>query len=400
MPSHDFKYIIVGGGLAGASAVEGIRKHDPDGSILLVGSEKDLPYHRPPLTKGLWTGKKKVQDIFVHDAKFYSDHHVDVRTGRWMIKLRPDHQTLLDKRGTLYRYEKLLLATGGTPRQLEIPGSQGEGICYYRTLGDYLEMHEQAGADQSALVIGGGFIGSEIAAALAMNQVKTTLLFPGKWPCSRLFPESLGHSIQEKYQSHGVAVLSQDTPVSIRRRNGRFITRTQTARVIESDILIVGIGIEPQTALAAQAGLETGNGIIVNEYLQTSHPNIYAAGDNAFFPQPPLGNTRVEHWDNALNQGRAVGENMAGAQKPYDYMPYFFSDLFDFGYEAVGQIDSLLPTFADWQEENSKGVVYYMQHDRVRGVLLCNVWEKVDAARELIRSQRRVTPDDLRGAIK
>ena len=165
--------------------------------------------------------------------------------------------------------------------------------------------------------------------------------------------------------------------------------------------MIVGVGVIPEMELAKSGGLEVGNGIVVNEYLETSSPDIYAAGDNAFFPYRALGQPmRIEHWDNALNQGKWAGRNMAGAHEPFTYQPYFFSDLFEFGYEATGEVDSRLETFADWQKENDTGVIYYLRDGKVRGVMMCNVWDKVETARELIRKGERMTPEKLRGLIR
>ncbi len=398
---QQYTYIIVGGGLAGASAVQGIRELDKKGSVLLIGDEKHLPYDRPPLTKKLWFGQKKVEEIFLHDRPFYEQSGVRVTTGVKAVKLEPKTKTIATSDGNNYRYEKLLLSTGGTPRRLDIPGSNIDGICYYRYLDDYLQIRTGAVEGKSAVVIGGGFIGSEIAAALSMNKVAVTMIFPGPYLCSRVFPEALGHSIQQRYAERGVTVLAGDKPASIRKEGDKFITLTQKGKKQESEMLIIGIGILPSTDLAVTAGLKTSNGIEVNEYLQTSDPSIYAAGDNAVFPYQALGQVmRVEHWDNALNQGRQAGRNMAEAREAYTYMPYFFSDLFEFGYEAVGDVRAELETFADWQKENDTGVVYYLKEGKVRGVLMCNVWEKVDPARGLIMKGRSVSPEDLRGAIR
>ncbi len=189
-------------------------------------------------------------------------------------------------------------------------------------------------------------------------------------------------------------------PASLTRKGNTFITQTERGEQIESDLVVIGIGIVPAVELAEGAGLETGNGIVVNEYLQTSHADIYAAGDNALFPYQALGQQmRIEHWDNALNQGKWAGRNMAGAREPFTYMPYFYSDLFEFGYEAVGDVNTELDTFADWQKENDTGVIYYLKDGKVRGAMMCNVWGKLDAARDLIRKGERMTSDDLRGAI-
>jgi 3-phenylpropionate/trans-cinnamate dioxygenase ferredoxin reductase subunit len=401
MASEQYTYMIIGGGLAGASAVEGIRERDADGSVLLLGGETHLPYDRPPLSKKLWLGKKKVEDIFIHDRQFYEKNKVVLALGTEAVKLDPGTKRVLSADGKEYRFEKLLLATGGSPRRLPIPGGDVEGICYYRYLNDYLRMRSDAKEGRSATVIGGGFIGSEIAAALAANKVQVTMVFPEAYLCSRVFPAPLGMSIQDMYRSRGVGILSGDRPVSFGKSGDRFVTVTEKGGRLESDLLIAGIGIVPATDLAAGAGLRTGNGIVVDERLRTSHPDIYAAGDIAFFPYQALGRPmRIEHWDNALNQGKQAGRNMAGAEETFTYMPYFFSDLFEFGYEAVGEVSAGLETFADWQKENDTGVVYYLKEGGVRGVMMCNVWDKVEAARDLIRRGGQATPEDLRGAIR
>ncbi len=400
MAEHSCSYIVVGAGLAAASAVEGIRQHDQDGSILLLGIEPDLPYDRPPLSKQLWSGAKQVEEIFLHQPVFYAQSGVELRLGTEVVALDPAAHVLRDNSGTSYRYEKLLLATGGTPRRLAIPGGDLEGLYYFRTLAEYRRLRHEATKGNSALVIGGGFIGSEIAAALCTKGMAVTMIFPGPWLVSRIFPESLGRALTAHYRTKGIEILDGDIPLSIRRDGDQYRTRTRAGREIVSDLIVVGIGITPTIALAQGAGLETGDGIIVDQYLQTSDPDIYAAGDVTFFPDPVLGPRRIEHWDNALNQGKHAGRNMAGAREPFTYIPFFFSDLFEFGYEAVGDIDSRHETFADWQEENKTGVIYYLDGGRVRGAMMCNLFGKVDAARELIQRNERVSVKDLHGAIR
>lgn len=395
-----YDYIVVGGGLAGGSAIDGIREHDKKGSILLIGREKHFPYHRPPLSKKLWFGQTKLAEIFTHEPDFYAKNRVTVLLKKNVVHIDPARKTITDSEDVSYRYEKLLLATGGIPRQLDIPGGTMDGVCYYRYLDDYLEIRERAAEGKSAVVIGGGFIGSELAAALTVNKVDVTMVFPDPYLVSRVFPESLGRSLQQRYKERGIKVLPGEKPSAIARKGSTFITSTESGREVESDLVIVGIGIQPEVGIAAQAGLKIENGMVVNEYLQTSNPNIYAAGDIAFFPYQSLGGKmRIEHWDNALNQGKWAGRNMAGANEPFTYMPYFFSDLFEFGYEAVGEVDSRLDTFADWKKENDTGVIYYRRDNTVRGVMLCNVWGKVDTAREMIRSRKKLMPEKLRGAI-
>lgn len=401
MAEENYTYLIVGGGLAGASAAQAIRELDTKGSILLMGSEKHLPYDRPDLSKKLWFGKKKLEQIFLHDQKFYDENEIQVRPGSRIVELNAKLKSIKDDNGNTYRYDKLLLATGGVPRTLAIPGGDLEGICYYRYLDDYLRIRKEAKEGKSAVVIGGGFIGSEIAAALNINKVNVSMIFPEPYLVQRVFPDYLGKAIQQHYIERGIKILNGDKPSSFVKNGDKFLIKTSKGEQVESELLIIGVGITPLTDLAQQAGLKVGNGIVVNEFLQTSDPDIYAAGDNAFFPYQALGqNMRIEHWDNAVNQGKWAGRNMAGANEKYDYMPYFFSDLFEFGYEAVGEVDSQLETFADWQKENDTGVIYYLKDGKVRGAMMCNVWGKVDAARELIKKGERVRPESLAGIIR
>jgi NADPH-dependent 2,4-dienoyl-CoA reductase/sulfur reductase-like enzyme len=393
MTHRTFTYVIVGSGLAGASAIEGIRERDQAGSILLIGRETALPYDRPPLTKQLWFGKKRLDEIFLHEEAFYQKSGVELRLGREVRRIDPNAQTVLDASGETYGYQKLLLATGGVPRRLPIPGADLEGICHYRDLADYQKLRGQASEGKRAVVIGGGFIGSEIAAALRSEKVEVTMVFPDDYLVSRVFPKPLGMFLTGQYRERGIHILAGDVPIGFDKQNDRFVTRTKLGSTLESDIVVVGVGIDPAVDIARDAGLSLKNGIAVNSYLQSSLPDIFAAGDNAFFPYLALEkDMRIEHWDNALNQGKCAGRNMVRADAPYSYMPFFFSDLFEFGYEAVGEVDASLDTSADWQEENHTGTIYYKKDGRVRGVMMCNVWDKVEAARDLIRTQAALSP--------
>lgn len=398
MSEKNYRYIIVGGGLAGASAAVEIRANDKNASVLLVGSEQEYPYHRPPLSKKLWFGQKKLDEIFVQSSDSYKQSNIDVLLGTTIVSLDADKKRIRDDKSNTYSYNKLLLATGGVPRKLT---NDIECICYYRYMSDYKKIRALAKERRSATIIGGGFIGSEMAAALNINKVNVTMIFPTPYICDRVFPDYLGLAIQNHFVEKGVTVLSGQKPVSFSKKGNKFVTTTDKGLKIESDILIAGIGIMPETALAKQAGLTIDNGIVVNSFLQTSNPDIYAAGDNADFPYQVLDKRmRIEHWDNALSQGRCAAKNMAGIEEPFTYMPYFFSDLFEFGYEAVGEVDSQLETYADWEKENEKGVIYYLKDKKLRGVMLCNVWDKVDSARELIRSGKIVSSSTLAGAVK
>jgi NADPH-dependent 2,4-dienoyl-CoA reductase/sulfur reductase-like enzyme len=395
-----YDYLIVGGGRAAVAAAEGIRELDSSGSILVVGAEAHLPYDRPPLSKQLWSGKKTVDEIFVHDAGYFERENIQLAISERVIEVRPADKTIVTDLGRSESYGKLLLATGGTPRRLRIPGAGLEGVVYYRTLDHYNALSRDP-KGKSILVVGGGFIGSEIAAALSQRGARVTMVFPGAYLGESVFPVSLARSIQSQYEERGIRILAGDLLSSIARTRKGLVVHTQHGERLECDTIVVGAGVDPGVELAIGAGLGVGNGIEVDERLESTVSGIYAAGDNASFSYQALGKQmRIEHWDNALSQGKAAGRNMAGAGETFTYMPYFFSDLFDFGYEAVGDVDSSLTTFADWEKENETGAVYYLARGRVRGVMLCNIWGKLDEARQLIRSGIDVSERDLRSAVR
>jgi NADPH-dependent 2,4-dienoyl-CoA reductase/sulfur reductase-like enzyme len=250
-------------------------------------------------------------------------------------------------------------------------------------------------------VIGGGFIGSEIAAALAMQGKQVTMIFPDQGIAQRVFPPEVMSYVTQYYRDKGVEVLANERVNGLEGTGERLTVLTESGRRIESNGVVAGIGIQPNVALAQAAGLAVDNGIVVNHSLQTSNPDVYAAGDVANFYDGALGvRRRVEHEACANGMGKAAGRAMAGDESGYDKSPMFYSDLFDLGYEAVGEIDSRLATVIDWQEPFQKGVLYYLKEGCLRGVLLWNVWGQVDAARELIAAGEPVTPEKLAGRIK
>lgn len=398
---EDYDYVIVGGGLAGASAVKGIREKDTEGSILLVGEEKYSPYNRPPLSKDLLLGDDTVEEIFVEEETFYSDHGVKVKLETTITDVDSDQKVVTDEKGGNYHYGKLLLATGGHPKKLDIPGGDLDGLYYYRYLEDYKTLNERLEKSSSATVIGGGFIGSELAAGLNLNNLDVSIIFPEKYLLQRIFPNELSEVVQEDYESRGVQFANEDLPEKINKHNGKYEVITKRGNTLRGDIVIVGIGVSPAVDLCEHGDFDVFEGIEVNEYLETSCHDVYAAGDNAYFPFAVLEDcVRIEHWDNAIHQGKLAGKNMAGANEPYNYIPYFYSDLFDLGFEALGDIDTHLNTVIDWKNEGQKGVVYYLSEDGVvRGVLLVGIWGKKDEARQLIRRKECFRKEDLIGAI-
>lgn len=394
------KYLIAGGGLAGGSAVDGIRQIDKDGSILLVCAEKHYPYHRPPLSKKLWSGEKSVADIFLHDAAYYNSLGVQIALNTRIVDVDFRRKTVTDNSGRVHQFEKLLIATGGKPRRLPIPGGDLPGLFYYRTIDDYAALEPQV-EHAPVLVIGGGFIGSEMAAGLQQRGAAVTMLFPESHLVGRVFPKDLGMALTDTYRGRGIEVIAEDQPDVIEKSHAGYVTKTKKGREITASAVVVGIGITPGVELAHRAGVALDNGIVVDDQLRSSHPDIYAAGDNANFPYQALGQRmRVEHWDNAAQQGKLAGRNMAGAEEPYTHMPYFFSDLFEFGYEAVGEVNAALETYADWEEQFKTGVIYYLRDSKVRGAMMCNIWDKVQDARELILAQQQLDATELAGSIR
>ncbi len=388
----DYKYLIIGGGMTADAAAKGIRDVDKDGSIGIIGAETDKPYNRPPLTKKLWTGKP-LDSVWRGTEETGAKLHL----GRMVEKLDPDQKQVTDDQGTTYTYEKLLLATGGTPRRLPFGGDH---IIYYRTLADYRHLRDLADKHQNFAVIGSGFIGSEIAAALAMNAKQVTMLFPETNIGERIYPPDLAKYITRYYQEKGINVLSGEEVNGLDLNDGHITLHAKSGKSVTADGVVAGIGIQPNVELAKAAGAKVDNGILVDEHLQTSLPDVYAAGDVASFMNPTLNRRmRVEHEDNANTMGEMAGQNMAGKSVTYDYLPFFYSDLFDLGYEAVGELDSSLEMVADWKEPNRKGIIYYLKNSRVRGVLLWDVWGKVDAARELIAKPGPFSAGNVKGQI-
>ncbi len=391
---HIHDYLIVGAGMAAAAAAKALRETDAAANIGIVGAEMQPPYQRPPLSKALWKGDKSLDDIDLGTSATGAQLHL----GRRIESLDRVAHTARDDHGDSYRYRRLLLATGATPRRLSFDG--GERVIHFRTQDDYRALRRFAVAGAHVAVIGGGFIGSELAASLCGIGCKVTLLFPGAAIGAGRYPDALSRYLDEYYRSHGVDVRSGVRVVGGSAAEGGVNLVLSDGTAMRVDVAVAGLGVTPDVALAEQAGLMVDDGIVVDAQLRSSDADIWAAGDVANFRSAALDRRlRVEHEDAALGMGRLAGRAMVGGADEYATLPFFYSDLFDLGYEAVGLLDTRLQVFEDWREPYREGVVYYLDGGRVRGVLLWNVWDQVDAARELIAEAGPFDAASLRGRL-
>lgn len=386
----EFEYVLVGGGMTAHAAAQGIRSVDPRGTIAMLTEEPERPYARPPLSKALWTGQQEEGSIWLPEVP-----GLTVRTGARAVRIDRTSREVVLEGGERIRYGRLLLATGGAPRRLPFGA---DGVVYFRTVADYRRVRTLP-AGKHVAVVGGGFIGSEMAASLAMAGYRVTLVFPEEGICGRALPRDLSLHLNAYYSERGVDVRAGELLTALDRDAGGFTLRTARAE-LRADLVVAGLGIVPNERLGADAGLAVDDGILVDERLRTSDPSIFAAGDVARFPSAALGGTRrVEHEDNANRMGFEAGRQMSGADGAYRHLPFFYSDLFDLGYEAVGVLDPRQEVFADWEERFRKGVVYYVSGGRVVGVLAWGIFGKMDAARALISERRTHAPGTLRGRL-
>ncbi len=389
------RYVIVGGGVAGASAVEGIRAHDPEGGILLLSRENHAPYRRPLLSRDLWFRADALADLSYFGDAYYREKNVTVLLRRDLVELSPERRTLWDDRGTAYTYEKLLLATGVRPRMLDVRGAEHSELHYFRSLEDYLALARRLHQVQHVLVIGEDFLALELAAAIRHHGREVTLVTAHDYPMQRMLPRDMGTLVLDLCRAEGIEMVTNEPVVAFEDRGGLLVATTQAGNAIATQTAIAAVGSEPNVELAEAAGLEIGNGIEVDEYARTSAADIWAAGDVAEFPHLALGRTmRVEQWDHAIHHGRAAGANMAGANKPYTHVPLFAGAVFDITLEAVGDVDSTWETHAVWREPYREGVLFYLHQDVVRGVLMWNLIGEPDWARAAIRMGRPTSHEE------
>ncbi|EWT02803.1 pyridine nucleotide-disulfide oxidoreductase [Intrasporangium oryzae NRRL B-24470] len=395
-------YVIVGGGLAGAKAVEGIRESDPDGSIVIVAAEEHIPYERPPLSKGVLKGDDTADSAFTHPQEWYAEQHVELRLGDAATAIDPAARTVTLASGATLGYDRLLLATGSTVRRLDVPGADLMDVLYLRTMGDSAALRSRLVAGSNVAVVGAGWIGLEVAAAARERGCEVTIVEPQASPLLGVVGERVGGWFADLHRAHGVD-LRLGTGVDRFEGDGQVTgVVTSDGETIQADTVVVGVGITPTTALAEAAGLEVDNGVRCDASLRTSDPHIWAAGDVASWHSTTLGtHVRVEHWANAQDGGLAAGRSMAGQDVTYDPVPFFFSDQYDAGLEYAGYVprgtdaevvlrgDPATNEFmAFWVVPEGEGV-------RVLAGMHVNVWDTIDAVQQLVRNRTVVDRDRL-----
>ncbi len=384
-----FNYLMIGGGISADSAAKAIRTQDKTGTIGILCEEPVGPYRRPALSKQLWSGAPESL-IWLNTEKTGAQVILNSKA----ISLKPADKIVTDENGVDYGYDKLLIATGIEPRKLPF----GEdNVIYFRNHSDYTRLRALCDMGDEFVIIGGGFTGSELASVLADNGKNVTMIFPEDNLGARVFPIDLSVFLSEYYRDHKVTILSGDVPVSVEKDSNRYKVLTRNGRELIADGVVASIGMQPNCDLPTTGNIDCDNGIIVNEYLQTSDPDIYAAGDAAnFYSLSMEKRMRCEHVDNALNMGKCAGRGMAGLPEPYEYLAFAYADMFDMGYRSIGQIDSRMDIHAVWTDHCKEGILYYRENGRVRGVLFWNMRKDLDKARNLMANKQPISNEELK----
>jgi 3-phenylpropionate/trans-cinnamate dioxygenase ferredoxin reductase component len=393
--SNDRKFLIVGASLAGAKAAEALRDEGFDGRVVLIGAEDERPYERPPLSKDYLRGEVGREKVYVHDEGFYAEHEIEVRLGRTVVGLDAAASGLTLDDGERLHYDRLLLTTGAEPRRLPIPGADLDGVLYLRSVDDSDALRERLDRGGKVVVVGAGWIGSEVAASARQRGLDVTVIDPLGVPLERVLGREVGAIYRDIHTDHGVQMLMGTGVAAFEGDRAVERVRTDDGREVDCDFVVVGVGVEPRTGLAAEAGIAIDNGVLVDEHLQTGVFGVFAAGDVANAHHPLYGERiRVEHWANALHQGPVAARAMLGQSVAYDLVPYFFSDQYDVGMEYAG--------FArEWDRVVFRGdpatrefIAFWLTGDRIVAGMNVNVWDVIDPIQRLIRE--RVAVDERR----
>jgi 3-phenylpropionate/trans-cinnamate dioxygenase ferredoxin reductase subunit len=385
---------IVGAGLAGATAAQTLRDEGFDGQVVLLGEEPHRPYERPPLSKEYLQGKSPLDKVFVHPEGWYAEHEVDLRLGVTATALDLQARRLLTSEGDGVRYDSLLIATGSAPRRLTLPGSDLDGVLYLRRLEDSDRIRAAFAGTPRVVIVGAGWIGLETAAAARVAGLSVTVLEQAEAPLARILGSRMSSVFSGLHRDNGVDLRCGVGISELTGTSGHVTgVRLSDGTLVEADLVLVGVGISPETGLAETAGLEVGNGITVDEHLRTSDPAVFAAGDVADAYHPLLGHRlRVEHWANARRQGAVAARSMLGQDAAYARLPYFFSDQFDLGMEYTGYVDpsSVEDVVVRGDLPGRRFVAFWLVDGQVRAGMSVNVWDATEAVEQLITTGRRV----------
>jgi 3-phenylpropionate/trans-cinnamate dioxygenase ferredoxin reductase component len=390
-------HVIVGGGLAGAKAAETLREEGFDGRVVLLGAEPHRPYERPPLSKDYLRGEAQRDAAFVHPEEFYAEKEIELRLSAAVRAIDLAAREIQLEGRDILGYSKLLLAPGAEPRVLSLPGSDLPGVHYLRVFEDSDTLREAIERGGHAVVVGAGWIGSEVAASARTKGMEVTIVEQLTAPLERVLGREVGDVYAAIHRDHGVEVLGE-TGVDAIEGDGRVErVRLEGGRTIDCDLVVIGVGVTPRVELAAAAGLEIDNGILVDELLQTASESVFAAGDvaNAWHPFFER-RLRVEHWHNALEQGPAAARNMLGKAEPYERIPYFFSDQYDVGMEYAGHATEWDEVVFRGDVEGREFIAFWLQGGRVMAGMNVNVWDVTDHIQALIRSRAEVDVGSLR----
>jgi 3-phenylpropionate/trans-cinnamate dioxygenase ferredoxin reductase subunit len=389
-------FVIVGASLAGAKAAEELRERGFDGRLVLIGSETERPYERPPLSKDYLQGKAERDKAYVHGAGFYEDKHIELRTGTTVEAIDPGAGRLTLEGGEELEFDRLLLTTGSAVRPLDVPGADLDGVYYLRTLQDSDALRERIRQGGQVAVIGSGWIGSEVAASARQLGAEVTIIDMVKLPNERVFGREVGEFYRDVHASHGVTLLLGQGVEALEGDGSVRRVRTTEGNTVDCDFVAVGVGVVPRTGLAERAGLDVDQGILVDERLCTSTENVFAAGDVVNHAHPFFGRRiHVEHWANALNQGPAAARAMLGDSAPYDRLPYFFSDQYDVGMEYSGEASDSDDVVIRGSRDDGEFIAFWLAEGRVVAGMNVNVWDVTDPIQALIRSRRQVDRDKL-----
>lgn len=384
-------FVIVGASLAGAKAAETLRQEGFEGRVILLGEEPVRPYERPPLSKDYLRGDAGQDKVFVHDERYYDDHGIELRLSSPVGAVEVESRQVVLAAGQRLDYDALLLATGAAPRRLGVPGAGLEGVYYLRDLADSERLQEAILRAERVVVIGAGWIGSEVAASARQMGAEVAMVEAAQLPLERVLGPELGRFYRDVHADHDVDLHLGTGVESIRGSSRAEGVRLVDGQTVAGDVVVVGVGVTPRVELGEAAGLRVDNGIVTDQYLAASVPGIFAAGDVAHAWHPVLRQRiRLEHWSSALNQGPVVAKNMLGARLPYDRIPYFFSDQYDIGMEYSGYATSWDEVVFRGDPASREFIAFWLKDGRVAAGMNVNVWGVADSIAALVAGKRHV----------